>query len=524
MPTTTPLNPEAAALQQDTAEQDTAAQDVESVAFVSLGCAKNLVDSERMLGLLASDGLVVTPDAEDADAIVINTCGFLEASKRESMAEIQQAIDLKTSGRVKRVVVAGCLVQRHKAKLLDEAPGIDRLVGVFDRDHIVEAVRGRANPRQADGHYLGKWHGLGQTAEHETTPEQFAEGDVSPRAERLRKQAQGKRGKRLALFEDDRSRLRLTPRHFAYLRISEGCNQGCAFCTIPSIRGSMRSKPLEQIMAEGRELASDGATELLLIGQDTTSFGTDIGYAPGLAGLLKTLDHDLPKDVSWIRLMYAYPSCFTDEMIAAMARSQRVLPYIDMPLQHINDDVLARMKRKVSRQETTELIDKLKQAMPDLALRTTFITGSPGETEAEHQELLAWVREGHFEHMCVFAYSPEPGTPMGRREDQIDEATKERRLEELMLAQQQVVFDRNAGRVGTKLQVMIEAASEPGVYVARSRMQAPDIDSVTYVSSDEPLHAGQIVEVEIVDYQNYDLIAAVPRKTNRPLTVLATPR
>ncbi|MEL7239337.1 MAG: hypothetical protein AAGK78_10780, partial [Planctomycetota bacterium] len=200
--------------------------DVQSVAFVSLGCAKNLVDSERMLGLLAADGIAVTPDAEEADAIVINTCGFLEASKDESMAEIARAVELKSSGQAKRVVVAGCLVQRHKTKLLADEPGIDRLVGVFDRDHIVDAVRGHKNPRDGSDHFLGKWHGLGQTEDKGVTADDFAAGDTSLRAERLRKQAEGTRGKRLALFEDDRARLRLTPRHFAYLRISEGCNQG----------------------------------------------------------------------------------------------------------------------------------------------------------------------------------------------------------------------------------------------------------------------------------------------------------
>ena len=513
------MTPTAPTVSPDSA--DAKHEPVASVAFVSLGCAKNLVDSERMLGLLAADGIAVTPDAEEADAIVINTCGFLEASKDESMAEIAQAIELKQTGRVKRVVVAGCLVQRHKTKLLADAPGIDRLVGVFDRDHIVEAVRGTANPRSKDGHYLGKWHGLGQTAEHDATAEDFAAGDVSPRAERLRKQATGKRGKRLALFEDDRARLRLTPRHFAYLRISEGCNQGCAFCTIPSIRGSMRSKPVEQIMAEGRELAADGAAELLLIGQDTTSFGTDIGYAPGLAGLLKTLDRDLPADVQWIRLMYAYPSCFTDEMIDALARANRVLPYIDMPLQHINDDVLARMKRKVTRQETVELIDKLKQAMPDLALRTTFIAGSPGETEAEHEELVEFIRAGHFEHAGVFAYSAEPGTPMGKADQQLDEDTKQRRLEELMLAQQDVVFARNAKRIGDKFDIIVDGVADEGVFVGRSAKQAPDIDSATYVASDEPLHAGQVVGVEMTDFQHYDVVAQLPRKTGRKLPVLA---
>src|SRR3954469_12356775 len=244
--------------------------EVQSVAFVSLGCPKNLVDSERMLGLLAQDGLSITADHADADAIVINTCGFLEASKEESLKEIHEAIELKKQGKCKRVVVAGCLVQRHKTKLLDDAPGIDRLVGVFDREHIVEAVRGKENPRQEHGHFLGKYHDLSRD---KTTS--------------------------LPVFENDRARLRLTPRHYAYLRMSEGCNQGCSFCTIPSIRGPMRSKPIEQILLEAKELAADGAAELNLIGQDTTSYGTDIGYGAGLAGLLKTLDAKL-KDVHWL--------------------------------------------------------------------------------------------------------------------------------------------------------------------------------------------------------------------------------
>src|SRR3954464_11982349 len=275
--------------------------EIRSVAFVSLGCPKNLVDSERMLGLLAQDGLSITPDAAQADAIVINTCGFLEASKDESLKEIRDAIEMKKAGKCKRVVVAGCLVQRHKTKLLSDAPGIDRLVGVFDREHIVEAVRGKENPRQEHGHFLGKYHDLSREL-----------AGSAP----LSVGSQGKETKtnRLPVFEDDRARLRLTPRHYAYLRISEGCNQGCSFCTIPSIRGLMRSKPVEHILAEARELAADGAVELNLIGQDTTSYGTDVGYDGGLAGLLRTLNKGL-KDVHWLRLMYAYPSCFSDEMI-----------------------------------------------------------------------------------------------------------------------------------------------------------------------------------------------------------------
>jgi ribosomal protein S12 methylthiotransferase len=484
------------------------APDVSTIAFVSLGCPKNLVDSERMLGLLAQDGLAITPDETQADAIVINTCGFLEASRTESLAEIQRAIDLKRTGKCKRVIVAGCLVQRHKTRLLADAPGIDRLVGVFDREHIVEAVRGKTNPRQEHGHFLGKYHDLSR--------ELAAAAGVSATTPQTK-------ANRLAVFEDDRARLRLTPRHYAYLRMSEGCNQGCAFCTIPSIRGPMRSKPIEQILAEASELAADGAVEINLIGQDTTSYGTDIAYAAGLTGLLRTLDAQLPRDVRWVRLMYAYPSCFSDEMIDAIATSERVVKYIDMPLQHISDRLLEVMKRRVTRKQIETLLTKLRDRVPGIAIRTTFIAGSPTETAAEHAELVKFVSDFGFDHVGVFPYSPEPGTPMGRMSGQHDEATKQQWVEDVMLAQQQGVFARNRARVGQTVEVMIDRPAgrdlEDG-YVARTAGQAPDIDSVTYVSSDEPLAPGDIVSVELSDFQNYDLVARIPKKKSRRLTVV----
>ncbi len=473
---------------------------IRTVAFVSLGCPKNLVDSERMLGLLAEDGLAITADAASADAIIINTCGFLEASKTESMKEIREAIDLKTSGSCKRVVVAGCLVQRHKTKLLNDAPGIDRLVGVFDREHIVEAVRGKENPRQEHGHFLGKYH------------------DLSTELKNAQGSAVG-----LPVFENDRARLRLTPRHFAYLRISEGCNQGCSFCTIPSIRGPMRSKPIEQIVIEAKELAADGAVELNLIGQDTTSFGTDIQYAAGLSGLLKALDKQLT-DVHWLRLMYAYPSCFTDEMIATIAASPRIVKYIDMPLQHINDAMLNVMKRRVTRKQIETLLSKLRR-IPGMAIRTTFIAGSPGETRAQHQELVQFVRDFGFDMMGVFPFSAEPGTAMGRLPDQLSEEEKNARVEELMLVQQEVAFAKAKSMIGQTLEVMIERPAgreiEDG-YVARSQSQAPDIDSVVHVDANgAELHPGQITLVKVTDYQNYDLVAQVPKaKKSRMLKVV----
>ena len=482
------------------------ARQIRSVAFVSLGCPKNLVDSERMLGLLAGDGLTITSDAAAADAIVINTCGFLEASKVESLQAIRDAIQMKQSGRCKRVIVAGCLVQRHKTKLLAEVPEVDRLVGVFDREHIVEAVHGKENPRQEHGHFLGKYHDLSR---------ELAAVPASPRLPRSPSSS------RLPVFEDDRARLRLTPRHYAYLRISEGCNQGCGFCTIPSIRGPMRSKPVEQILAEARELAADGAVELNLIGQDTTSYGTDIGYGSGLSGMLATLNKQL-KDVHWLRLMYAYPSCFSDEMIRTIGDCDRVVKYIDMPLQHIHDEVLTRMKRRVSRKQIETLLAKLREWVPGIAIRTTFIAGSPGETDRQHEELVRFVKDFGFDMMGVFPYSAEPGTPMGRTQDQVPEEMKQRRVEELMLAQQEVAFAKARSQVDSTIEVLIDRQAgrdaEDG-FVGRHQGQAPDIDSITFVHG-HGLHPGKLVNVKVTDFQAYDLVAEVPKKRSRALAVL----
>jgi ribosomal protein S12 methylthiotransferase len=497
---------------------------IDSVAFVSLGCPKNLVDSERMLGLLAQDGLSISADASDADAVVINTCGFLEASKEESLREIRQAVELKKTGKVKRVVVAGCLVQRHKTKLLNDVPEIDRLVGVFDREHIVEAVRGQANPRQDHGHFLGKYHDLSRELREGSGVRVQGSGSTAREAGLSKSPASLNPEPRtlnpLPVFEDDRARLRLTPRHYAYLRMSEGCNQGCAFCTIPGIRGPMRSKPMDQILAEARELAADGAVELNLIGQDTTSYGTDLGGVD-LSTLLRTLDKQVPKDVRWIRLMYAYPSCFTDDMIKTIADCDRVVKYIDMPLQHINDRLLALMKRRVTRREISTLLEKLRKWVPGISIRTTFIAGSPTETDAEHQELVEFVREFGFDMMGVFPYSAEPGTPMGRMADQIDDAVKQQRVEELMLAQQDVAFARNRRLVGTSMEVLIDRPHDKStnVFSARHAGQAPDIDSVVFVKS-RGAHAGEFLNVNVTDFQAYDLVAEKVQPKSRKLAVL----
>ena len=306
--------------------------------------------------------------------------------------------------------------------------------------------------------------------------------------------------------------------------MSEGCNQGCTFCTIPSIRGPMRSKPVEQIVAEARELAADGAVELNLIGQDTTSYGTDIDYAPGLSGLLRTLDKQM-KDVRWLRLMYAYPSCFTDEMIRTIGQCERVVKYIDMPLQHINDVMLTSMRRRVTRKEIETLLGKLRDWIPGISIRTTFIAGAPGETDSQHNELLQFVKDFGFDMMGVFPYSQERGTPMGRMPDQIPDQLKQERVEELMLAQQEIAFSRAKSMIGRTIEILIDRPADvplpAGTFSARCQSQAPDIDSVVQVQGPK-LHAGQFLNVKVTNSQGYDLLAKVAANKSRSLPVLVS--
>lgn len=523
-------------------------QQVSRVAFVSLGCAKNLVDSEKMLGTLAASGFQLVSDHAEADAVVVNTCGFLEASKDESLEVINEAIERKRSGDLKRVVVAGCLVQRHRAKLLEWAPGIDAMIGVFDRDHVVEAVSG-VSREQAAG-------------DNSVLPTYWVTGNALQAArqrglETTGLTVNGKDGKGLGYFEDDSNRMRLTPRHWAYLRVSEGCNQKCAFCTIPSIRGKMRSKPLDRIVAEARQLMADGAFELNLIGQDTTSYGYDIypgtarhegmkaerqmvdlggrSYPGDLIGLLTALN-DVAAETSgggpgfaaWMRLMYAYPSNFTDEMIDAIAALPNIVKYIDIPLQHISDNMLSRMRRRITRDQQEALMYKLRERIPGLAIRTTFITGFPGETQQDHEELLEFIEDFGFDMMGVFQYSREDGTPAGTMDADaslhVPDEVKAEREAELMLAQQEIAFE-NAKYVaeqrcqfdvlidefgGTGFQPAqdgLEARPTVRTYRGRCYHQAPQVDSTTYVRSREQLSRGELVRCTIVDAEGYDLIA-----------------
>ncbi len=440
------------------------------VAFISLGCAKNLVDSEKMLGLLAESGCIITSDESDADVIVINTCGFLEAAREEADGVIREAVDRKREGRVKRVVVAGCLPQRDGKAILERISGVDALVGVNNRDDVVRAVRGVKKPhkgrKRKPALYLSEYHPFVQL---------------------------------------DTARLRITPRHYAYLRISEGCDQTCTFCTIPAIRGRMHGKPPEIVLQELDELVGDGAVEIILIGQDTTGYGLgDDGFDIGLGGLLRRLDS--VEGPAWIRLMYAYPSGLTEDIIEAIADGERICNYIDLPLQHINDRVLKAMGRRITRLDTERLLEKLRDRIPGVAIRTTLIAGFPSETEGEFEELLGFVRDFRFDALGVFPYSYEPETPAARMKGQLPEEIKRQRVDALMTAQQGIAFSLAEQRIGSTFEVLVDEQGEGGTVVGRHRVQAPMVDAVTYVENCDAL-PGDFVTVCCTGRDTYDLVA-----------------
>ncbi len=436
-----------------------------TLAFVSLGCAKNLVDSERMLGRLAQDGYLLTPEADGADVVVINTCGFIEASRQESLGVIREMVDLKQRGRVRAVVVAGCLAEREREKLLDEVPGVDHLVGVFGREEIVDVCN-----RLLDGRH-----------EQRTL--------FRPAAVRAM---------------NDQARLRITPRHYAYLKISEGCDRLCTFCSIPSMRGKHVSKPVEQIMDEARELIADGVRELILVAQDTTYYGLDLYGEVRLAELLRQLDR--LDGLDWIRILYAYPMYFTDDLVQTLADARKILPYLDIPLQHINDKVLRRMQRRVNRHETETLLNRLRSAIPQLVLRTTFIVGFPGETEVQFQELCDFVRETRFERVGVFTYSFEPNTPSARLDGHLPEEVKQERRYRLMEIQQANAFAWSAEQVGKELDVLVDGpdSEAPGCFIGRSYADAPDIDGIVRLKG-KRLAVGDLVRTKITGADGYDL-------------------
>ncbi len=428
-----------------------------TVSLVSLGCPKNLVDSEGLVGTLLSNDFRVVHDPAESEVVIVNTCGFLDASRKESLDAIRQAVSLKATKGVQGVLVAGCMVGNYKELLEKEAPGVDGLVGFGDYHRIDRIVEGLVPSHAA--------------------PE-FG-------AERRRVDAA------------------LTPRHYAYLKISEGCDHTCAFCVIPSIRGPMRSVPIEDLVERARVLAARGVRELNVVAQDSTVYGADVYGELRLPALLKRLD--AVEGLDWIRLLYAYPTEVTDELIAVLASGKRVLPWLDVPIQHASDAVLARMHRGHGRAVLERLVERLRRSHASFAIRTTVIVGFPGETEQDFSALLDFLRFARFERLGAFRYSQEPGSPAALLDGQVPDEVKDERWHRLMQLQQDLAFEAARTRIGTIMDVLVDAAKEgPRPARCRSWLDAPEIDAGVLVD-DASLKAGERVQVRITEARGYDL-------------------
>jgi ribosomal protein S12 methylthiotransferase len=437
-----------------------------TVGFVSLGCPKNTVDSESMLARIGQAGYILSGDIE-ADVVIVNTCGFIAPAKEEALEVIRQAVRKKKKGRVRKIIVTGCLPQRMGDALLDEVPEIDAIVGLGQRDRIAEII----------GNVL-------------KSPE-----DISKSRSFLQPSA--------SVIHDDRDRLLINPLHWAYLRISEGCGRQCSFCTIPAIRGKFRSKPMEMVLSEARQLAGAGVIELNLIAQDTNSYGRDLGIKDGLVTLIRELEKI--ENLEWIRLMYLYPSAIDQPLIEVMAEGRKVVRYIDMPIQHIDNAILKTMRRADTKEHTIELINTLRGRMPDVVLRTTVIVGFPGETDEQFEELMEFIRWARFDALGAFSYFAESGTPAAGLPDQVPDVIKQRRLDALMTAQQEIAFEKARGMVGRELKVLADTAGDDGPATGRYYGQAPHIDSVCIIKNAAP-PPGQFIRARVIDAQDYDLI------------------
>jgi ribosomal protein S12 methylthiotransferase len=434
-----------------------------TVGFISLGCPKNSVDSERMLAQIAEAGYAITAEPETANIVVINTCGFIAPAKTESIEAIRNAVKHKLNGSVKKVIVAGCLPQREGEQLLNQVDGIDAIIGLGQRDNIAEIINKTFSSKQSRA-YLNKSD---------------------------------------KIIHDDRTRLLITPGHWAYLRISEGCNHRCSFCTIPAIRGRFRSKPLELVISEAEELVSAGVVELNIIAQDSTSYGWDLKIKHDLANLLCELEKITA--LSWIRLMYLYPTRIDDKLIETIANSKKVVNYLDIPLQHVNNEILKAMRRPDSKDQLKQLIEKLRHVMPDIILRTTLIVGFPGETDQQFTELLDFVKWAKFDALGAFTYYAESGTAAAQMPDQIPETVKQQRFEKLMLAQQKIAFTKNENRIDTNLTCLVDAIDSEHIGQGRFYGQAPEIDSLCIIKNCQS-DPGDFINVKVIDTKDYDLI------------------
>ena len=435
-----------------------------NILFISLGCDKNLVDSEVMLGLLDKKGYQIVDSEEDADIIVVNTCCFIHDAKEESIQTILEMAEYKKEGKLKALIVTGCLAQRYQQEIIDEIPEVDAVLGTTSYDHIVEAVE---EALAGNGHVVLE--------------------DVD------------------ALPDVKEKRLVTTGGHYAYMKIAEGCDKHCTYCIIPKLRGNYRSVPMEKLLAEAKDLADQGVKELILVAQETTVYGKDLYGEKSLHKLLRELCKI--SKIQWIRILYCYPEEIYDELIQAIKEENKVCHYLDLPIQHASDAVLKRMGRRTSKAQLVEIIEKLRKEIPDISLRTTLITGFPGETQEQHEELKDFVDEMEFDRLGVFTYSPEEDTPAATMTEQIPEEVKEDRQAELMELQQEIAFDLAEDMVGREVLVMIEGkVADENAYVGRTYKDAPNVDGLIFINTDEELMSGDFARVRVTGALEYDLI------------------
>ena len=439
------------------------------ILFISLGCDKNLVDTEMMLGQLSEEGFTFTDDETQAEVIVVNTCCFINDAKEESINTILEMAELKKQGHLKALIVTGCLAQRYKEEIQTEIPEVDCILGTTAIDQIVEAVR-----EVLDGQKVGLKHVEDSN----------------------RKPVYGKK------------RIMTTGGHYAYMKIAEGCDKHCTYCIIPKIRGNFRSVPMEALIEEAKGLVEQGVKEIILVAQETTLYGQDLYGRKALPELLDKLN-EIP-GLYWIRILYCYPEEVTDELIDAMKRNKKVCHYLDIPIQHGSDAVLKRMGRRTTEGQLRDIVEKLRNEIPDICLRTTLISGFPGETEEDHEAVMHFVDDLEFDRLGVFTYSPEEDTPAAMMEDQIEEEVKEDRRAEIMELQQEIAYEKADAMIGQKVMVMIEGkVADENAYVGRSYKDAPNVDGYVFVNTSLNLMTGDFVRVMITGSYEYDLIGEV---------------
>lgn len=444
-----------------------------NILFISLGCDKNLVDSEVMLGILAKDGHQMVDDETMADVIIINTCCFIHDAKEESIQNILEMADLKKTGRLKALIVTGCLAQRYKEEIIQEIPEVDAVLGTTSYEEIAHVIDGVLSDSPME------------------------RGDV-----------------RLTMKDvdylpvTDTHRMVTTGGHFAYLKIAEGCDKHCTYCIIPKLRGKFRSVPMERLIAQAEDMAEQGVKELILVAQETTVYGKDLYGKKSLHILLQKLCEI--KGIRWIRVLYCYPEEIYDELIETIRDEKKICHYLDIPIQHASDRILKRMGRRTSKQELIDIVGKLRKEIPDIVLRTTLITGFPGETEEDHEELKEFVDAMEFDRLGVFTYSPEEDTPAAEMPDQIPEEVKEERRDELMELQQEISYDRGQDRIGQELLVMIEGkVADESAYIGRTYGDAPKVDGYIFVQTGELLMTGDFAKVRVTGALEYDLIGVL---------------